>query len=892
MKIKIYKLKSKLLIVFGTLLLVWIIFGILSVTSLNKINKFHSLKTEIAQLGNELQEMSEINQELGLQQGMSEQFYNDGENEVTDLFEEKLKTIKSETEKILDSDYFFYKKGLSESLHSIQDDVTNIRNDFQDLKTALLERGNENVGLISQWNSQIANVTDQNYQINSFELSEGIEKLRNLFNEYIENPSPNPINQMTETAERLKSISVEPDTTGALPAIDLSGVQQSLNDITAISNQILEQDIIIGNLKGGLIHSIDTHIADIESVMNEIEDEITTDYNKARNRSRTKIIIFWIMFILLTCLAYFITEKFLATPLVKIRQFAGELSKGLFPGKLQLSENDETAEISNDFNTFTESLSHKSEFARELGEDNISNELPLLSEDDMLGKSLISLREKLSVAKEEDKKRAIETEKRRWINEGLAKFGDILRQNNDNLEQLSINLITHLVKYLNATQGGLFLLNDEDKENVFLELKSAIAYNRQKFLEKKIELGEGLVGTCAIEKKTILLTEIPEEYLEITSGLGDANPNCLLIVPLNLEEETLGVIELASFNEFKDFEIEFVEKISESIASTLTAVKVNERTTELLAQSQKQAAEMSEQEEEMRQNMEELQATQEEASRRENEITSILNAIDSTSLVVEYDMNGYITKINDKFLEILEIPKTDIIGVHHSNFTSKSRTENSYIEFWNTLKSGKSVTTVEVIKLLNGKKLWLNQNYSPIVNNDNQPYKIINIAIDITETKVKEQSLDKRDREIARKTNEIDLLNVAINEAIIKCDLSKEGIIINANDNYAEIMGYTLDAVIGKNVFDFLNKEEKETYKKIWEYLESNKPYKEVLKHTLPDGSDRFVISSFTPVTDEDGNTYKIYYLGQDITEQKLKYDLLVEANKEIERLKKLTGEE
>ncbi len=891
MKINIYKLKSKLLIVFGTLLLVWIIYGILSVTSINKINKFHSLKNEIAQLSNELQKISEINQEIGLQDGMNEQFYNDGENEITSLFEEKLKTIDSEIEKIMDSDYFFYNKELTESLHDIRNELTNIRSDFQNLKTALLERGNETVGLISQWNSQIAGITDQNYQINSYELSDGIDKLRNLFNEYVENPSPSPINQITETAERLKTISVEPDTSGALPPIDLSGIQQSLNDVTAISNQILEQDIIIGNLRGGLIHSIDTQIADIEAEINTVEDEITKDYSKARNRSRTIIIIFWIMFLLLTCLAYFMTEKFLATPLEKIRQFAGELSRGLFPGKLQLSENDETAEISNDFNTFTESLSHKSEFAHNLGEDKISDELHLLSEDDMLGKSLISLKEKLRIAKDEDKKRAIETEKRRWINEGLANFGDILRQNNDNLEQLSLNLITHLVKYLNATQGGLFLLNDENKENVFLELKSAIAYNRRKFLDKKIELGEGLVGTCAIEKKTILLTEIPEEYLEITSGLGDANPTCLLIVPLNLEEETLGVIELASFNEFKDYEVEFVEKISESIASTLTAVKVNERTSELLAQSQKQAAEMSEQEEEMRQNMEELQATQEEASRRETEITSILNAIDATSLVVEYDMNGYITKINDKFLEILEIPKNDIIGVHHSNFTSKARTENSYIEFWNTLKSGKSITTVEVIKLLNGKKLWLNQNYSPIVNMDNQPYKIINIAIDITETKVKEQSLDKRDREIARKTNEIDLLNVAINEAIIKCDLSKEGVVISANENYAEIMGYSLDNIIGKKVFDFLNSEEKETYMTIWEHLESNKPYKEVLKHTLPDGSERFIISSFTPVTDEDGNTYKIYYLGQDITEQKLKYDLLVEANKEIERLKKITGE-
>jgi GAF domain-containing protein len=143
-------------------------------------------------------------------------------------------------------------------------------------------------------------------------------------------------------------------------------------------------------------------------------------------------------------------------------------------------------------------------------------------------------------------------------------------------------------------------------------------------LKKSFELGEGLVGNCALERKSVHLTEIPQNYIKVTSGLGGSNPKSLVLVPMKMEDEVLGIIEIASFDNFDEHHIQFLEDASLSIASSLNMAATNKRTSELLERTQQQAEEMAAQEEEMRQNMEELQATQEESTRRNTEMEKLL----------------------------------------------------------------------------------------------------------------------------------------------------------------------------------------------------------------------------------------------------------------------------
>lgn len=241
-----------------------------------------------------------------------------------------------------------------------------------------------------------------------------------------------------------------------------------------------------------------------------------------------------------------------------------------------------------------------------------------ISETDGLGATLVTMRNKLRQNAETDRRR-------NWSTTGLAQVGDILRASNTSTAELYDSIIRFVVKYSESNQGGLFVLNQDNEADQYLELVACYAFERKKYLTKKVGIGEGLVGQCFVEGERIYLLDVPEEYISITSGLGGANPSALLIVPMKVNEKLYGVIEIASFKKYEDYEIELVEKLAESIASTISTVRTNESTRVLLEKTQQQAEEMRAQEEEMRQNMEELEATQEEMRRKEKHLQDLLD---------------------------------------------------------------------------------------------------------------------------------------------------------------------------------------------------------------------------------------------------------------------------
>ncbi len=242
---------------------------------------------------------------------------------------------------------------------------------------------------------------------------------------------------------------------------------------------------------------------------------------------------------------------------------------------------------------------------------------------DELSNKLITMRDTLRSNADED-------QRRNWATSGLAQIGEILRSS-DNTKELYDNIIKFVVKYLKCNQGGLFLINDDNEHDPYLELVSCYAFERKKFIQKRVDLGQGLVGQCYMEGARIHLLKIPDGYVHITSGLGGTNPNSLLVIPMKVNDKTYGVIELASFQKYEEHEIVLVEKFAENIASAVSSVKINESTRILLEKTQQQAEEMRSQEEEMRQNMEELSATQEEMLRKEREYVNRIQELEERS---------------------------------------------------------------------------------------------------------------------------------------------------------------------------------------------------------------------------------------------------------------------
>lgn len=334
-------------------------------------------------------------------------------------------------------------------------------------------------------------------------------------------------------------------------------------------------------------------------------------------------------------------------PLSKVNALIKDIAHGDIDLKKKVEDpsKDEVGEISVSANMLIDNLNSKVEFARSIGEGKLNLQHQVAGDQDILGQSLISMRDSLKEAR-------MEEEKRSWSNRGLAKFTEILRLNDEDIEVFYLRVVSEMVKYLEVNQGGLFVLNDDDEKDIHLELVAAYAYERRKFIEKKVGLQHGLVGQCYREKEKIILKELPEDYIHITSGLGLAPPAHLIVVPVKLEDTVLSVMEFASFHVVEDYKIEFIEKIAENLAATISALKTNQRTRVLLEQSQQQAEELKSQEEEMRQNMEEMEATQEEMRRTQRLVDQHQMLMDvllnqAGDSVIVFDQQYRIVLIND-----------------------------------------------------------------------------------------------------------------------------------------------------------------------------------------------------------------------------------------------------
>jgi signal transduction histidine kinase/HAMP domain-containing protein/CheY-like chemotaxis protein len=171
-----------------------------------------------------------------------------------------------------------------------------------------------------------------------------------------------------------------------------------------------------------------------------------------------------------------------------------------------------------------------------------------------------------------------------WLKTNLAKFSGLM-QGQRNLQSLADQIMSELTPVVGAQHGAFYLAEPQDSQ-IVLALTSTYAYTKRKQLSNRFGLGEGIVGQCALERKPIIITDVPENYVETTSGLGKAAPRNIAVYPIFFEDQVRGVIELGSFHEFTSVQLAFLEQLMLSIGLAINLIGTSMRTEQLLQQLQ------------------------------------------------------------------------------------------------------------------------------------------------------------------------------------------------------------------------------------------------------------------------------------------------------------------
>ena len=198
------------------------------------------------------------------------------------------------------------------------------------------------------------------------------------------------------------------------------------------------------------------------------------------------------------------------------------------------------------------------------------------------------------------------TEEQDWLKTGLARISALMQGERD-LETVTQAIVSELTPTVSAQHAAFFLAEGEEPQTSELRLIASYGYKRKSGVPERFAFGEGLVGQAAVERKTILLTEVPDDYVKVTSGLGQASPATVIIMPVLFEDQVLGVIELGSLRPFSELHQMFLDQQLDTIGVSLSTIIANRRTEELLEQSQSLTQELQSQSVELRQTNEELQ---------------------------------------------------------------------------------------------------------------------------------------------------------------------------------------------------------------------------------------------------------------------------------------------
>ncbi len=522
------------------------------------------------------------------------------------------------------------------------------------------------------------------------------------------------------------------------------------------------------------------------------------------------------------------------------------------------------------------------QFAERISEGNLKAEYPS-DQPDSLGLSLLTMRKSLLEASERE-------EKEKFTTLGIANIGELLRTHVNELQVLCDKVLAEIINYMKANQGTIFTIEQSDTPNEHLLLMSSRAWNRKKFQQKRIELGQGLVGQAAIEKSTIYMTDVPENYVVITSGLGEANPRSIIIVPLKNEERVVGVLELASFKKFESYEIAFLEKVGESIASTILNSRSNERNKELLEQSAMMTEQMKAQEEEMRQNMEEMQATQEEMERaqrmladqarevteKQNNLNALINA--TSDSIIAMDKHYRIIVMNDTLRKRYKGTQYEGLDVGADALQTLGAVRDEWKAYYDRALAGEHLQFV-LKSSVKGEDAYREYFINPMVDAKGEVFGLSVVSRDVTKRHSAENETQKRGFIINA------LINFT-NDSYVAID--KDYRILIANNTFKHRFNVSEEALKDhQKITSVLSAD----MLKIWQdrYVKGLSGERQHVKEEITEEGEKLQLEVFVePIYDDQQTVIGCAIISRDVTEQQNAIDkvAMLEAELAVKKIK------
>jgi methyl-accepting chemotaxis protein len=242
------------------------------------------------------------------------------------------------------------------------------------------------------------------------------------------------------------------------------------------------------------------------------------------------------------------------------------------------------------------------------------------------------------------------------------------------------------------------------------------------------------------------------------------------------------------------------------------------------------------------------------------DLNSLLSAIDRSQAVIEFDLQGNVLYANQNFLDCMGYEIEEIRGRHHRLFCLPDyATSKEYLMFWEKLGTGKFDAGQYQRQAKDGRHIWLQATYNPVMDNNGKPFKIVKFASDVTEVRNRNAEWESKIEAIER------------SQALI--EFTPEGYVLNANSKFLAAMGYSLEEVVGQHHRMFCEPEYAASlvYREFWEKLGKGEYDSNEYKRLSKDGREVWIQASYNPILDDQGQTYKIVKFATDVTETKLR---------------------